>query len=252
MAIPGFARLLVEDAPAPGLEARLKSTAQLLARIDRDFNPAVFTSSLSVEDCVLHDLLLIHAPQIEVVTLDSGRLPQETHDLIDEYAGRGARIRVLLPDAGDVEDWIARYGANGFRDSLPARQACCHLRKVLPLNRALKGKRAWITGLRRAQSGDRGQLPVEALDAERGVHKFNPLVDWTDRDIWHYANERGLPVHALYARGYTSIGCAPCTRAVAAGEDIRAGRWWWEEQTVKECGMHARPAQRLTGNEVSA
>lgn len=252
MAIPGFDNHPPADAPPAGFDARLQSAARFLARIGRDFSPAVFSSSFSIEDCVLLDLLAIHAPQVEVVTLDTGRLPQETHDLIAAYAARGLAIRVLVPDSGDVEAWIAQYGVNGFRDSLQARQRCCHVRKVLPLNRALAGKRAWITGLRRAQSMDRRSLPIESFDAARGIHKFNPLADWADRDVWFYANAHALPVHALYARGYSSIGCAPCTRAVSAGEDVRAGRWWWEEQTVKECGLHARPEPRAVANEVTA
>ena len=236
------------DTFTAGFDARLQSTVRLLERIGRDFNPALFTCSFSVEDCVLLDLLASHAPQVEVVTLDTGRLPQETHDLIAAYAARGAVIRVLAPESGDVESWTSRHGANGFRDSLDARQHCCHVRKVLPLNRALAGKRAWITGLRRAQSGDRESLPMESFDAERGVYKFNPLLDWNDDEVRQYADEHRLPVHALYAQGYTSIGCAPCTRAVTVGEDARAGRWWWEEKTVKECGLHAKPVRHLQEN----
>lgn len=246
--MPGFVNHPTADTPATGFDARLQSTVRVLARIGRDFNPAVFTSSFSIDDCVLADLLATHAPQVELVTLDTGRLPQETHDLIAIYAARGAVIRVLVPESGDIESWADRYGVNGFRDSLQARRDCCHVRKVLPLNRALTGKCAWITGLRRAQSEDRQVLPVESFDAERGVHKFNPLFDWSDAEVRRYADERRLPVHALYARGYTSIGCAPCTRAVAAGEDVRAGRWWWEEKTVKECGLHAKPVRLLQEN----
>lgn len=243
--MPGLVNHLTADTRTTGFDARLHSTVRVLARINRDFNPAVFTSSFSIEDCVLVDLLSRHAPQVEVVTLDTGRLPQETQDLIAVYAARGAVIRVLAPESGDIESCISRYGINGFRDSLDARQYCCHVRKVLPLNRALTGKRAWLTGLRRAQSGDRQWLPAESFDAERGIHKFNPLLDWKDDEVRQYADEHRLPIHALYAQGYTSIGCAPCTRAVAVGEDARAGRWWWEEKTVKECGLHAKPVRRL-------
>jgi len=232
-----------------GWNARLDATRVLLARIGRDYRPAVFACSFSVEDCVLLDLLAVHAPAVETVTLDTGRLPQETHDLIAAYAARpGIRIRVMVPEAGDVETWVAQYGINGFRDSLRARQVCCQMRKVAPLARALAGKRAWVTGLRRAQSVDRQSVAAETFDAERGLCKFNPLHDWSDSAVWNYARERGLPVHALYARGYTSIGCAPCTRAVTVGEDPRAGRWWWEEQTLKECGLHAIPLQRTSEN----
>lgn len=252
MAMPGSVNHRTADTHTTGFDARLQSTVRVLARINSDFNPAVFTSSFSLEDCVLADLLAIHAPQVAVITLDTGRLPQETHDLIAAYAARGAAIRVLAPESGDVELLVDRYGINGFRNSLQARRDCCHVRKVLPLNRALAGKRAWLTGLRRAQSADRQSLSVESFDIERGIQKFNPLLDWSDAEVRQYAQAHDLPVHALYARGYTSIGCAPCTRAVTVGEDQRAGRWWWEGETVKECGLHARPEQRLTGNEVTA
>lgn len=227
-----------------GLEGRLSAVVDALLRIEREHSPALFACSFSIEDCVLLDLLAIHAPRVEVVTLDTGRLPQETHDLIAAYAARGAAVRVLLPEAAAVEAWIARHGSNGFRESLQARQSCCELRKVRPLERALAGKRAWITGLRHAQSGDRRALPAESFDAARGIHKFNPLIEWSDAEVRRYAEHRRLPVHGLYARGYASIGCAPCTRAIAAGEDVRAGRWWWEDATVKECGLHARPVRR--------
>lgn len=252
MATPGFGNGRTEQASSDEFGIRLETTEAVLARIASEFQPAVFACSFSIEDCVLLDLFALHAPQVEVITLDTGRLPQETHDLIAAYAGRCVNIRVVAPQARDVEDWIAGHGTNGFRDSLQARQSCCHIRKVLPLNRALAGKRAWITGLRRAQSGDRLRLPLESVDAERGIRKFNPLVDWSDDEVRHYAFERQLPVHALYARGYTSIGCAPCTRAVTAGEDARAGRWWWEAHTVKECGLHAKPVQRVADTEVAA
>lgn len=223
---------------------RLESAIAAVTRIAGEFRPAVFACSFSIEDVVLLDLLSKHAPQVEIITLDTGRLPQETQDLIAAYADRGAAIRVLLPQSGDVEHWTTSYGANGFRNSLQARRACCDVRKVKPLDRALAGKKAWITGLRRAQSADRQQLPAEAMDAERGIVKFNPLIEWTDDDVRIYAAQHRLPLHALYDRGYTSIGCTPCTRAIAAGEDQRAGRWWWEGEVVKECGLHARPALR--------
>lgn len=245
--------IATEKNSSSNFSLRLQSTVEMLMRIARDYQPAVFACSFSIEDCVLLDLLGLHAPAVEAVTLDTGRLPQETHDLIAAYAGRGgAGIRVMAPEAGDIEAWAAEFGNNGFRDSLRARQACCHVRKVLPLQRALAGKRAWITGLRRAQSGNRGALPAESFDAGFGLRKFNPLLDWSDREVRQYATEHALPVHALYAQGYTSIGCAPCTRALSAGEDVRAGRWWWEEQTLKECGLHAIPVSSPDKSKVTA
>lgn len=215
-----------------------------ITRIGREFHPALFSCSFSIEDVVLLDLLSKHAPQVEIVTLDTGRLPQETQDLIAIYTDRGTVIRVLLPRADDVEHWVAAYGVNGFRNSLQARRGCCDVRKVRPLDRALAGKKAWVTGLRRAQSADRQRLPAESLDAERGIVKFSPLIEWSNDDVRIYATQHSLPLHALYGRGYSSIGCAPCTRAIAVGEDQRAGRWWWEGEVVKECGLHARPVLR--------
>ncbi|MBY0266363.1 MAG: phosphoadenylyl-sulfate reductase [Burkholderiales bacterium] len=228
---------------------RLEAAKDLVARIGHDHQPAVFACSFSIEDVVLLDLLLRHAPQVEIFTLDTGRLPQETHDLIAAYADRGHVIRVLLPQPDAVEQWTAEYGVNGFRHSLEARRACCEIRKVRSLDRALAGKKAWLTGLRRAQSVDRQGLSLESVDEGRGLLKFNPLLEWSDGDVRTYAQQNALPVHALYDRGYASIGCAPCTRAIAAGEDVRAGRWWWEGEVVKECGLHARPQQRNSAAE---
>ncbi len=222
----------------------------LLSRIARDFAPAVFASSLGAEDMVLTDLIYTAALPITVFTLDTGRLPEETYALIDAIAQRyGKRPQVFFPQAAAVEAYVSRHGANGFYASVEARKACCQIRKVEPLRRALAGKKAWITGLRREQAATRTALDVESFDADNGLMKFNPLAAWRDDDVWNYIRAHGVPTNALHARGYPSIGCAPCTRAITVGEDIRAGRWWWENPELKECGLH--PPSDVIGKRIA-
>jgi phosphoadenosine phosphosulfate reductase len=224
------------------LGQRTDDAAALLARIEREHAPAVFASSFGAEDMVLLDLLARYARGIGVFTLDTGRLPEETHALIARSRRHfGLPIDVYMPDAARAEAFVRTSGINGFYDSVELRQKCCALRKTEPLARALAGKSAWVTGLRRAQSVTRSDLPVRENDAAHGMAKFNPLADWSEDDVWTYLRERGVPYSALHDRGYRSIGCAPCTRAVEPGEDVRAGRWWWESPEHKECGLHRRP-----------
>lgn len=205
------------------------------------FAPAALASSLGSEDMVLLDLIVGGALPVAVFTLDTGRLPQETHDLLQlARAHYRVPIAVVAPDSGDVERYVAAHGPNGFYDSVALRQECCHLRKVKPLKRALAGKRAWVTGLRRAQSAGRGAIAFSEWDEANGLQKFNPLADWSDEEVDAYIAAHDVPVSALRAKGYPSIGCAPCTRAVAPGEDPRAGRWWWENPEFNECGLHPR------------
>jgi phosphoadenosine phosphosulfate reductase len=218
------------------------AAAAALVRIERQFAPAAFASSFGAEDMVLLDLIARHAPTIGVFTLDTGRLPEQTHALIDrarkEY---GLPIDVYFPDARAVEAYVRLNGVNGFYDSVELRQACCALRKTEPLRRALAGRAAWITGLRRAQSVTRADLPLEEFDVAHGLHKFNPLAHWSEDDVWSYIRGRNVPYNELHDQGYRSIGCAPCTRAIAPGDDVRAGRWWWESPDHRECGLHRRP-----------
>ncbi len=228
------------------LRQKIGDARKLLRRIGRDFAPAAFSSSLGAEDMVLTDLICTDALPIDVFTLDTGRLPVETYMLLDAIALRyGVRLRVLFPRKESVESYVNDHGINGFYGSVALRKSCCHIRKVEPLHRGLAGKRAWITGLRREQSVTRNDLALEAYDADFGLTKFNPLADWSQEEVWAYIRARQVPYHALHDRGYPSIGCAPCTRAVEAGEDIRAGRWWWENPESKECGLHVRPDGRL-------
>jgi len=224
------------------LAQRIDAAAAELARIARDYAPAVFASSFGAEDMVVIDLLARHARDIAVFTLDTGRLPEETQALIERSRRHfGLPIAVYLPDAAALEAFVREHGVNAFYDSVELRRQCCALRKTAPLARALAGKAAWVTGLRRAQSVTRSDLPLGEYDTAHGLQKFNPLADWSEDDVWTYLRERGVPYNALHDRGYRSIGCAPCTRAVEPGEDVRAGRWWWENPEHKECGLHRRP-----------
>jgi phosphoadenosine phosphosulfate reductase len=224
---------------------KIETARSLLHRIAGEYAPAAFASSLGAEDMVLTDMIFADALPVEVFTLDTGRLPDETYALLDAIAERyGKRLRIFFPCPEAVEAYAASHGVNGFYRSVELRKACCHMRKVEPLRRALAGKKAWITGLRRAQAVTRGDLAVESFDAESGLMKFNPLADWSHEEVWAYIRARQVPYHALHDRGYPSIGCAPCTRAIAAGEDVRAGRWWWENADTKECGLHpAKPRE---------
>ena len=200
-------------------------------------------SSFGVEDIVLIDLLASLEPRPRVFTLDTGRLPQETYDLMDQVRRRwNIDVEVYFPDAIRVEEMVLHKGLNLFYDSVENRRECCHVRKVEPLGRALATVDGWITGLRRDQSTTRAAVAKAEPDPSRaGLWKFAPLADWSSERVWAYVRERDLPYNALHDRGYPSIGCAPCTRAVAPGEDERAGRWWWEQESVAECGIHFDP-----------
>jgi thioredoxin-dependent adenylylsulfate APS reductase len=198
------------------------------------------SASFGPEDIVILDLLTGIVPRPRVFTLDTGRLPEETYALIERVRERfGLDVEVFAPDAGQVEAMVAEHGPNLFYRSLNDRQRCCDVRKVLPLRRALATVDGWITGLRRDQTGTRARTPKIGLDLEHGlIWKVAPLADWTEAQVWAHIRERDLPYNSLHDRGYPSIGCAPCTRAVDPGEDSRAGRWWWETDGARECGLH--------------
>lgn len=231
----------VKAAPSR-LQALVHDSTRILRTIERDHAPAAFASSFGAEDMVLLDLIATRTPSIRVLTLDTGRLPAATLELMARARERYAiPITVVTPDRHAVEDYVQRHGIDGFYDGIEQRRACCHVRKVQPLARALHGQRAWITGLRREQSDNRAQLAVQELDAVHGIPKFNPLVEWTTIDVWAYIRQHDIPYNALHDRGYPSIGCEPCTRAIRPGEPLRAGRWWWESQSQKECGLHVVP-----------
>src|SRR5262249_20701489 len=217
------------------------SAEDVLAWADARFgDAAAIASSFGVEDVVLIDLASRHAPRLGVFTLDTGRLPPETYEVMEQVRRRyGIRIETFFPQRAAVEALENEKGFFSFRRSVAERKECCAIRKLEPLSRALQGKRAWVTGLRREQSVTRAEVGVvETDDAHGGIVKLNPLARWTEAQVWRYARDRSLPVNALHERGYPSIGCAPCTRAVGPGEDVRAGRWWWEAPEHKECGLH--------------
>jgi phosphoadenosine phosphosulfate reductase len=200
----------------------------------------VFTTSFGLEDQVILHLLSERTDDIAVVTLDTGRLFPETYALWAQTERRyGVRIRALHPRHGDLETLVERQGINGFYDSRAARLACCAVRKVEPLERAFAGARGWIAGLRAEQSAHRQDMALVTAEAERGLIKLNPLFDWTREQLMAFVSENDLPINPLHAQGFASIGCAPCTRAIAPGEPERAGRWWWEEESKKECGLHS-------------
>ena len=201
-------------------------------------------SSFGAEDVVLIDLLAKLEPKIRVFTLDTGRLNEETYEVMDRVRRRyGIQIQSYFPDKAGVQKLEKEKGFYSFRESVENRKECCAIRKVEPLQRALKDTEAWVTGLRRSQSVTRtGVLKIEADTAHPGLYKINPLADWSDEDVWNYIKKNEVPYNRLHDLGYPSIGCEPCTRAVKPGEDIRAGRWWWENPEHKECGIHeSRP-----------
>lgn len=208
----------------------------------RRYHPRIaFASSFGAEDVVVLDMLARLQPDARVFTLDTGRLPEPTYEVIEALRARyGLRIEFFFPKTEAVERLEHEKGLFSFRGSIEDRKECCAIRKVEPLQRALSGLDAWITGLRREQAVTRGLLgKVEPDPTRAGLVKVNPLADWTETQVWDRIRERSIPYNALHDQGYPSIGCAPCTRAILPGEDVRAGRWWWERPEHKECGLHA-------------
>ena len=192
-------------------------------------------------DVALIDMAYRIDPAVRVFSIDTGRLPQETHDLIEQLRERypGLVLELLSPEAQQLQRLVDRHGPNLFQRSVDLRLLCCNVRKVQPLNRALAGLDAWVTGLRRDQWASRSDIRKVEIDHDHdAIVKLNPLAEWTEAEVWDYLRANDVPIHPLYERGYTSIGCAPCTRAIAPGEPTRAGRWWWESDAPKECGMH--------------
>jgi phosphoadenosine phosphosulfate reductase len=218
-----------------------KPVTEILDYFLREYKGKIaFASSLGAEDQVLNHLIAGIDPDTRIFTLDTGRLFQETYDLIDRTNSRyRIRMEVYFPDAQQVEKMVHEKGLNLFYESVENRKLCCHIRKVEPLNRALKGVDIWITGLRREQSLNRKEMAlVEKDDSRMGLLKLNPLIDWTHEMVWDYIKEHNIPYNSLHDKGFPSIGCLPCTRAVEPGEDFRTGRWWWEMDGKKECGLH--------------
>jgi phosphoadenosine phosphosulfate reductase len=231
------------------MQARVDESIKLLKQAQDQFAPdLVFACSFGAEDVVLIDLISKHTPSIQIITLDTGRLPQATYDVMDTCRAKyGIKIQVYFPDASEVEQMVAECGLNLFYHSVENRKRCCEIRKIHPLRRALKGKKAWVTGVRRQQADSRQDMAAVEDDDFFGLKKFNPLIEWTEDEIWTYIREFDVPYNALHDQHYPSIGCLPCTRSVTVGEDPRSGRWWWEHESgVAECGLHASPIKRKT------
>ena len=231
-----------ESASAAAAELADRTAEEVLAWSLERF-PAgglVLATSFGPEDVVLLDLFDGLGRFPRVVTLDTGRLPQETHDLVDRVRERyGLKLETFFPDAESAAELVGLHGPNLFYESVELRRLCCRVRKVEPLRRALAGARAWITGVRREQSADRAGAALAEWDAEFGLLKLNPLAAWTSAEVWSRIRERKLPYNRLHDAGYPSVGCEPCTRAVEPGADPRSGRWWWESASgAKECGLH--------------
>jgi phosphoadenosine phosphosulfate reductase len=199
-----------------------------------------FASSMGAEDQVLTDFIAKINPQTKVFTLDTGRLPKETHELIDQTRSHYPELNLqsYFPRPENIEKMVAEKGLNLFYDSVENRKLCCYYRKVEPLQRALSGLDGWITGLRREQSESRSQTRLVEFDEDNGILKINPLIYWTEEDVWKYIRQNKVPYNRLHNANYSSIGCAPCTRAVPKDGSVRDGRWWWESTEHKECGLH--------------
>ena len=227
-----------------------KEAAQILAWSQAEFGPdrVSLASSFSIEDQVLTHILSLLNPAARIFTLDTGRQFQETYDVMQQTIEKyGSRYEVAVPAAEEVAALVAKAGPNAMYQSLTQREACCTVRKLRPLSRMLAGVGAWICGLRRDQALTRTETDLIEWDGRHGKYKISPLADWSEADVWHYIRDNDVPYNALYDRGFRSIGCAPCTRPVGTGEDIRAGRWWWEKPEHKECGLHRK--QRLANGD---
>jgi phosphoadenosine phosphosulfate reductase len=228
-------------------EERVERARRLLASIEKNHSPTVLASSFGAEDMVVLDLIARDGLAIDIFTLDTGRLPRQTHALIAEVRKRyGLAIDIYAPWPDSVSAYVEQHGMDGFYEGVEQRKACCAVRKVEPLRRALAGKRGWITGLRREQADSRAAVSEAGQDEVHGLWKFSPLADWSGEDVWQYLRSNNVPYNALHDRGYPSIGCEPCTRAIKPGEHPRAGRWWWERDGArKECGLHEIPIRVL-------
>ena len=233
--------------PSKDFEAKLAETKALLQRAAAQFAPITQASSLGAEDVVITHLVNSLELDIPVFVLDTGMLHKETLELLERTGATSrAPVNVYRPVHESVIQFVGREGKDAMYKSVELRKACCHIRKVEPLERALAGKRAWITGLRREQSSTRAEVPLldTSDEPQTGRVKFNPLANWTWGDVWHYIKLHKVDYNPLHDQFYPSIGCQPCTRAISLGEDFRAGRWWWEDEAAKECGLHVKDTLR--------
>lgn len=229
------------DALIASVNEKRRIVLNLLNAAIAEYPSITLANSYGAEDMLLTDIIVQEKLAIEIFSLDTGRLPAETYTLMGEVEEHyNIKPIVFFPKHEAVENYVRTKGINAFYESVELRKACCHMRKVEPLKRALDGKQAWVTGMRAEQAATRTNLPTREFDEGNKLEKFNPLSDWTEQEIWAYIRIYYVPFNALHNQFYPSIGCAPCTRAVAIGEDIRAGRWWWEDPNSKECGLHVK------------
>ncbi|HEY0748319.1 MAG TPA: phosphoadenylyl-sulfate reductase [Steroidobacteraceae bacterium] len=231
------------------LHERAQDSVLQLQRALVEFKNVCYANSLGPESMVLTHLIWAtetdadagRLDEIEIFSIDTGRLYPETYDLIERVQRHfGRTLRIYYPEAQDMEGWVSTHGINGFRDGLEQRRGCCNIRKVEPFRRAVAGRGAWVTGIRRGQSASRAMAAPVEWDSEYGLHKVSPLLSWTEKEIWEYIRKKRLPYNTLHDQGFPSIGCAPCTRAIEPGADPRSGRWWWERSESRECGLHPR------------
>ncbi|MCT7640073.1 phosphoadenylyl-sulfate reductase [Aliarcobacter butzleri] len=230
-----------EDLKNINKELENKTTIDIIAYFLDNFKNVALSSSLAAEDQVLTDILLKKNKNASIFTLDTGRLHPETYDVMDATNLKyGIKIDVFFPDNENVQKLYKTQGVNGHYESIENRKNCCNIRKIEPLKRALKDVEVWVTGLRASQSVTRTDMPLVEWDENFNVIKVNPLINWSQEDVWDYIKTNKVPYNKLHDQGFPSIGCAPCTRAIKDGEDIRAGRWWWENPEHKECGLHKK------------
>jgi phosphoadenosine phosphosulfate reductase len=237
---------LQTDIDSAAAQLKGKTPQEVLTWALGNYDKISLASSFGAEDVALIDMIAKIKPDADVFTLDTGRLNAETYEVIAKVQQKYTQLqlRIMFPQAEAVEQMVSDKGINLFYDSVENRKQCCFIRKVEPLGRATKGLNAWITGLRRDQTANRSTMETVELDGDRNIAKINPLIDWTNEQVWEYIHANGVPYNALHDQNFPSIGCAPCTRAVEAGEDLRAGRWWWE-MSNQECGLHVTSDGRL-------
>jgi len=237
---------LQTDIDSAAAQLKGKTPQEVLTWALGNYEKISLASSFGAEDVTLIDMIAKIKPDAHVFTLDTGRLNAETYELIAKVQQKypQLQLRIMFPQAEDVEQMVSAKGINLFYDSVENRKQCCYIRKVEPLGRATKGLDAWMTGLRRDQTANRSTMETVELDSDRHIAKINPLIDWSNEQVWEYIYANDVPYNALHDQHFPSIGCAPCTRAVQSGEDLRAGRWWWE-MSNQECGLHVTSDGRL-------
>jgi len=234
-------KINIDDELIKIIDVKSKNVISLIQKNIEKYSSVAFANSLGAEDMVLIDLIQKNKLSVEAFSIDTGRLPPETYNLIQKVEDKYQfKIKLYFPDYQKVESYVNTNGINAFYNSVDLRKSCCAIRKVEPLNRALKDKKVWITGMRQEQSQTRFALKEEEFDEVHQSQKLNPLSTWSELEVWAYIKINDVPYNTLHDQFYPSIGCAPCTRAISAGEDIRAGRWWWEDPQNKECGLHVK------------